>query len=229
MKKMILNLKSFFTKYIKLNKNNTKILIGLSLFIFINLYFYHQKETSIFCDCDNLKPVTEYALKEYETRKMSWSFNKPMPHEFEGVRYASLLGMFKIGPLYTHGALEGGLKCTSFVDAMLRKSGRETPTRRINSIYGTENFYNLDGIEEYFEYVDENDLKKDDIVIGYGNPGHIGFILDPKTKKNISTNHIHGINIDYNYEVYKRIIFDENTKMYIGKNPKFLRYKGCKC
>jgi len=33
--------------------------------------------------------------------------------------------------------------------------------------------------KNYFEYVEKKDLQKEDIVIGYGNPGHIGIILAP--------------------------------------------------
>jgi hypothetical protein len=132
--------------------------------------------------------------------KKMWSYNEAMPEEFAGIRYASLLGMFKIGEEYTYGALEGGLKCTSFIDSMFRKSGRETPTRRFNSIYGTENFYNLDGIEDYFKYINEEDLQKDDIVIGYG---HIGLILDPKSKKNISTHNDKGLVISNDFSIYE--------------------------
>jgi len=181
------------------------------------------------CDCSDFSSPSELALKEYEYRKLQWSQEEAMPDEFSGLRYAGLLGMFNLGYKYTHGALEGGLKCTSFIDAIFIKSGRKMPTRRFNSIYGTQNFYNLDGIDEYFEYVDEKNLQKNDIVIGYGNPGHIGIILDPKTKTHISTNSISGIEIDVDYFSYTRITYDKETDSYVHKKPRFLRYKGCFC
>ncbi|MBM26330.1 MAG: hypothetical protein CL760_11790 [Chloroflexi bacterium] len=83
--------------------------------------------------------------------------------------------------------------------------------------------------KNYFEYVEKKDLQKEDIVIGYGNPGHIGIILDPKTKRNISTHHNDGIRIDENYNVYERVLKNENVEGgYELKNPRFLRYTGCK-
>ena len=65
--------------------------------------------------------------------------------------------------------------------------------------------------KNYFEYVEKKDLQKEDIVIGYGNPGHIGIILDPKTKRNISTHHNDGIRIDENYNVYERVVRKSKT------------------
>lgn len=215
--------KGFFEK--------TAIFIFFCLLLMTAYLFYLNTKTNNFnCNCEELRPVSEYMLEEYNSkRKMRWSLNEPLPDEVAGIRYASFLGMFGIGGKYTHGALEGGLKCTSFIDAMFRRSGRETPTRRLNSIYGTQNFYNLDGVEDYFEYVDEKDLRKEDIIIGYGNPGHIGLILDPKTKLNISTNHNTGLQIDDHYGVYIRYQFNEDTEEAIEMKPRFLRYKGCKC
>jgi hypothetical protein len=221
----------------KKNKSDKIILSGIGLVILSSAIYaaVFVVDKKVFSDdCSDLEPVSEYALEEYNTRKERWTFDSKMPEEYAGVRYASFLGSIKLGSVklgktYTHGYLEGGLKCTSFIDSLYRKSGREMPTRRLNSIYGTQNFYNLDGVEDYFEYVEENDLQKEDIVIGYGNPGHIGIILDPKNKRNISTHHNDGIRIDENYNVYERVVKNENVEGgYELKKPRFLRYTGCK-